>query len=485
MTKPHRGGKAPARRGRWLVALLGVVAVFLGCAASSASAHGLLTGFADNVYLSPDPGTRAAWLDRTQQETAGIVRLNVSWRTIATAKPGHPQSASDPAYDFSGLDAAVIDASSRGFRVMFTVYDAPKWAEGKHRADYAPAGTWKPNANAFGRFAHALASRYSGKFVDSSGTTLPSVRYYEAWNEPNLYLYLNPAWNSKKKPYSPTLYRRLLNAFYGGVKSAQHGAFVLGGATEPVGGDPGDYLGMRPLVFLRKMFCAKARRCTKPKLDALSAHPITNPGLGLNGGPRIHAAVPDDIFIADFHKLRTLLHRAVRAHHVGGSRHPQLWATEFWWVTQSPRQPYVIPRKVQARWIEVALYLLWKQGAQVAINFNIQDKPAFGSGVFTQKGKPKPSAETFRFPFVVTREHKQRAGVWTRPPASGRLEVQRRNKRGKWRTVKTLHVKRSAIVRTKVHIPKSAALRGKLGHSASLGSSASATAAAVKQLDQR
>jgi hypothetical protein len=82
------------------------------------------------------------------------------------------------AYDFCGLDAAVKDAAARNLQVMFVVFRAPDWAEGKDRpsGDAVPPGTWKPNPRAFGRFAQALGKRYTGHY-----NGLPRVHYFEVW----------------------------------------------------------------------------------------------------------------------------------------------------------------------------------------------------------------------------------------------------------------------------------------------------------------
>ena len=65
---------------------------------------------------------------------------------------------------------------------------------------------------------------------------------------------------------------------------------------------------MRPLTFLRKVLCLneklKATRCpSKPHLDALSHHPINflNP-------PHYQAINPNDVEVADFHKVARVLH---------------------------------------------------------------------------------------------------------------------------------------------------------------------------------
>jgi hypothetical protein len=468
----------PNRNRRRVPVLLAVLGFTLSCGASVASAHGLMTGFADDVYLSPKASARAHWLGRSRQENAGILRINASWRAITKSKPTHPRSPGDPAYDFGSLDAGLINARSRGFRVLLTVYDAPSWAEGKNRPGSVAPGTWKPSPKAFGDFAHAIAARYSGHYVTGSATKLPRVSYFEAWNEPNLADYLTPQWRGHKA-VGPKLYRGLLNAFYRGVKSGQHGAKVVGGATAPVGDPPGGNH-MRPITFLDNLFCLKkhCKHFNKPKLDVLSAHPITSPGV--KAGPRAHAAIPTDTFVADFHRVRKVLHSAEKRHHIAGGKHHGLWATEFWWITNPPNKHYGVSWSKQAKWINVALYLLWKQGAQVAINFKIKDVHAFGSGVYSTNGKAKPSARAFRFPFVVSGS-KHSSSVWGKAPRSGRLAIQRKHK-GHWKTMKSFKVKRGKVFRAHVGASRSAKLRGKIGQSKSLSSSAERVAAEAKRM---
>src|SRR2546423_1703503 len=93
---------------------------------------------------------------------------------------------------------------------------------GIHSGDLASAaardGSCSRDAGAVGSFGKALARRYGGGFSDPQqpGAALSRVRYYQAWNEPNLNTYLSPQW-SNGHAESPDDYRALLNAFYGAV----------------------------------------------------------------------------------------------------------------------------------------------------------------------------------------------------------------------------------------------------------------------------
>ena len=447
-------------------------AVSLAAGPPPAEARGLTTGFSeDNMFLSPDASTRAYWFGRAAADKAQIARVNIYWRkAVGSSPPANPTNPADPDYDFSRLDGAVRDATARHMQVLITVFGAPTWAEGKNRPSSAPLGTWKPDPHALGQFAQALAKRYSGSFQG-----LPRVSLFEVWNEPNLSVNLTPQWVGKK-PTSPDLYRSLLNAFYRGVKSVAPADTVIGGATAPFG-DPRSHPRdpklprMRPLAFLRQMFCLnrklKPGGChAKTHLDVLSHHPInfTNP-------PTYRAINHDDIELADFHKLVPLIHAAERTGHVRPRGHHPLWATELSWYTKPPSS-FGIPPAKQARWLEQGFYLLWKQGASVAVNFLLRDEPHTGlfsasTGVFFYNGQKKPSYKSFRFPFVTHRISKSRVQAWGKTPASGKLKIQKQQG-NKWHTVKRLKVHGGKVFKEKLRVRGKAKLRGQVGNTTSL-----------------
>jgi hypothetical protein len=450
--------------------VLAIVAVALAASllapAGASAARPLKVGFADPLFASSSSSTRAKWLHRAAQARAGIVRINLTWRSVVRSRPAHPANPADPSYDFSSVDAAVKGASARGLKALITAYDAPRWAEGSHRRHSAPAGSWKPSPGKFRQFGHALARRYSGHFHG-----LPRVRYLQAWNEPNLNTYLTPQWKHKK-PKAPGLYRRLLNGFYVGVKSAVRGDKVITAGTAPFGDRPGGDR-TRPLTFWRKVFCLnghlKPRRCkSKPHLDALAHHPI-NP----SGGPTRSAINPDDATVADFKHVGRILHAAERSHHVRpGGRHQQLWATEFWWESKPPDRFFGYPLHTQARWIEDALYLLWKQGASVAVLLQLRDSPggdgsALQTGVFFANGKQKPSFQAVRFPFVVERRSRRRVRVWGKAPAGGKLHIQRK-RHGHWRTIGKLSARGGRVFVKTIRLRGHATLRARVGHQKSI-----------------
>jgi hypothetical protein len=382
-----------AGRGARAGAAAATAALALVALAATAWAKPLQTGFADPLFSSGDPGTRATWLDRARKARAKVIRIDVSWRSVAPA--AEPSDPTDPAaYDWGTIPAAVEDADARGLKVLLTVSSAPDWAEAPGRPPSVPPGTWRPDASKFGQFGRALAAQFAG-----------DVRHYQAWNEPNLWTFLNPQYEGKTL-VAPDIYRRMLNAFYEGVHAVQRNAVVVSAGTAPYGEPPGGQR-TRPLRFLREVLCLKNRRKLKPvkcsdkaKLDALAHHPINT-----SGGPRRSAAHPDDASTPDVRHVVRTLRKAEKRHRVSPRGHRQVWLTEFWWESKPPDPCTGIPLRRHARWIGQALRSFKKQGARVAINFQIRDAPfeqsqcgraSFQSGVFFVDGGRKPAFRSFR-----------------------------------------------------------------------------------------
>src|SRR5450755_466250 len=156
------------------------------------------TGFVDDpAFEYSSDAVRSLWLGRAEQLGSTAVRIGVVWAVVApyTVPPGFRASnPGDPNYHWTAVDAAVRTATADGQKVILMPFQAPKWAEAPGRPSYVIAGAWNPSPRAFGAFAHALARRYSGDYPDPlhRGQMLPRVRDFQAWNEPNLPMYLMP-----------------------------------------------------------------------------------------------------------------------------------------------------------------------------------------------------------------------------------------------------------------------------------------------------
>ena len=244
----------------------------------------------------------------------------------------------------------------------------------------------------------------------------------------------------------------MLNAAYSAVKAVAPRLLVVTAGTAPYGDPPGGNR-VRPVEFWRQALCTSAGKKNRKKrkkrkgsakrsafkaqgcagramFDVLAHHPINT-----TGGPAAsRRATPNDASSPDLDRVARVLRAAERAGTVLPGRHP-VWATEMWWDSNPPNSAGAPPGR-QARWIEEALYLAWKDGASVVINLLIRDSPsgphnALGgadSGIFFASGQPKPSYTAFRFPFVTDRIDKRTLRAWGKAPAGGKLVIQRKRR---------------------------------------------------------
>jgi hypothetical protein len=440
-------------------------------AGAAASPGTFRTGFGDPLFTLTNGPAREAALSDAVATGASVARINVNWRSIAPVALPLGFQAEDPGavgYRWNVLDAAIGAADAHGLEPLLMVSDAPRWAEGPNRPSSVAAGSWEPDPAAFEAFAKALATRYSGSYVDpSSSTAMPAAHLFEAWNEPNLSDYLTPQWEGTK-PVSADIYRNLLNAFYAGVKSAQPKATVIGGSLAPFG-DPAGGQRVPPVLFTRELFCLRGGRlttlpCPRPAhLDIFSHHPIAV------GSPTESASSEFDATTPDLGRLTKILQRAESTRRVLPRGHKELWVTEFWYDSNPP-DPAGIPLATQARWYEQDLYSFWKQGASLAIALQVIDAPpgksyseTFQSGVYFLDGSPKPSQRAMAFPFVAHRESPFQVGVWGIAPHHGNVRIQAlRN--GGWKTLATVKAKGPGRpFTTSVKLLRFANLRARLG----------------------
>ncbi len=407
--------------------------------------------------------------------------MNVYWSDVAPRRRPANFRASDPSspgYDWAPVDAAVRDLENRGLAALLNVTFAPTWAEGPGKPRGAQAGTWRPDADQFGAFATAAARRYSGSFPDPvrPGQALPRVRYWQAWNEPNLAYYLSPQWTRSGHSWSaasPVIFRRLLNAFYRAVKSVSSSNFVVTAGTAPYGDPPGGQR-MQPVTFDRNLFCLRggaklmAFHCADPPhLDALSHHPY---GVG---GPLWHALDADDVAVPDIYKLARVLRAAERVGHALPRGPKRLWVTEISWDS-SPPDPHGVPIATHARWLEQALYVLWSQGVDTVLWLQLVDAPpvpnfasSYQAGLYFRGGAAKPAAQAFRFPFITRRLDRERVQAWGRAPARGTVLIEIRHG-PRWVVARRLSVASRQVFTTTLQSIGKAVFRAKLDQQTSL-----------------
>ena len=137
---------------------------------------------------------------------ADTLRVELKWNEVAPL----PTARTKPAFDatnpaaypgFAPYDDLLLRARSLGMRVIVTITgDAPRWATAGGRGRSFATANWKVSAGEYGRFATAVARRYSGRFGG-----LPAVHYFTIWNEPNHRNFLKPT------SHAPAVYRKLVD----------------------------------------------------------------------------------------------------------------------------------------------------------------------------------------------------------------------------------------------------------------------------------
>ena len=183
---------------------------------------------------------------------ADTLRVELKWNEVAPL----PTARTKPAFDatnpaaypgFAPYDDLLLRARSLGMRVIVTITgDAPRWATAGGRGRSFATANWKVSAGEYGRFATAVARRYSGRFGG-----LPPVHYFTIWNEPNHRNFLKPT------SQAPAVYRKLVDTALPLIRrNGPSGVRIFVGELAPVGRAP---VAMGPKEFFRKWLCLNRR----------------------------------------------------------------------------------------------------------------------------------------------------------------------------------------------------------------------------------
>jgi hypothetical protein len=378
-------------------------------------------------------------------------------------KRWNPENPADRHYDWGHLDGLVRDVVRRGLQPLITVLDAPRWAQGP--PSVKSPGSRQPNPPYLAEFATAIATRYGGGFKG-----LPRVRWWQAWNEPNLSVYLLPQLEGGK-PVSPNWYRRMLNAFAAAVHSVHSDNLVVSAglapfrdSTQPVLQYDKDW---GPLSFMRALLCLspslKPTCNDKTTFDVWATHPYTS------GDPLHHAVLPNDVSLGDLPKMRRVLNAAIRARHITSRHAVQFWVTEFSWDSNPP-DPCSPPFSLLTRWVPEALYRMWANGISLVVWLQLEDRlGVYQSGLYFRandfvKAKAKPTLEGFRFPFVALRRGSG-VYVWARTPTSkaARLVIERQPRAGRpWHRVAVVNAGTYGIAQEVLRTPRVGRYRARM-----------------------
>lgn len=381
-------------RSRAALAAAALCAVALLAVPSASASRYLQRGIFDDAqihYGNPDQVFPVLKQLKTQ-----LIRINLVWggpNGVARRRPARPADPADPAYDWSSYDRTVNYAQQYGMRVVFSIIGTPPWANAAAGLNVVPR-----NPLDLQRFAAAAATRYSGTYKAPDGRTLPAVRHWLAWNEPNNPIFLRPQFRivrGKTVMQAAIDYAKICNAVVKGVRTTSIGAMkVACGVTGPRGNNNprSPRPSTSPLAFLRAMYRAGATG-----FDAYAHHPYygkrqetpsTPPPQGTRGQPATAVTLGN---------INVLVKELTRLY--GNKR---LWITEYGYQTNPPDRLFGVTFAQQSRYLTQA-YGIAKRHPRIDMFlwFLLRDEKRLAgngweSGLLTAAGAKKPSFVAFQ-----------------------------------------------------------------------------------------
>ena len=373
--------------------MLALAAATLLVVPSASASRFLQHGIFDDTQLNygnPDQVFPLLKELRTQ-----VVRVNLVWggpNGVATRRPVNPMNPNDPAYDWSVYDRTVSYATANGMKVVFSILGTPPWANSARGVNVVPR-----NILDLERFATAAARRYSGTFKAPDGRTLPAVRQWLAWNEPNNPAFLRPQYRKVAGTaviQSAIDYAKICNAVVKGVRKTTVGSSkVACGVTGPRGNNNPNSSrpAVAPVAFLRAM-----KKAGATGFDAYAHHPYY-------GAPRetpstppppgIHGNAPTAVTLGNINVLVKELTRLY-----GNKR---IWITEYGYQTNPPDTIFGVSYANQARYLTQAYGIARKHPRiDMFLWFLLRDERRGGegwqSGLLTASGARKPAFAAFQ-----------------------------------------------------------------------------------------
>jgi hypothetical protein len=370
----------------WPVALATSVVGLLAVAVPpAAAAPGLHVGVVDHALALGKPEQLGPSL-RTLG--AQVVRVNLYWGgkfRVPRTKPIDGADPADRAYDWRPYDRIVLEAEGAKAEVAFTIFGTPAWANGGRAPNRPPR-----DPERLEDFAYAAATRYSGSYERDDGTVLPRVRFWIAWNEPNIPLGLVPQWRRVGRRWvieSARAYAEICNAIYEGVHfTLLTGQKVACGVTAPRGNNAPRRKrpSVDPLAFLRAMKRAGART-----FDAYAHQPYYGSRFE---GPSTRPRGPHAITLGNIDRL---VREVTRLY--GRKR---IWITEYGYETGPPDFTFGVSWARQARYLREAFAIARRHPRiDLMLWFLVKDEyrlHGWQSGLVSGAGKRKPSFAAFR-----------------------------------------------------------------------------------------
>jgi hypothetical protein len=318
-------------------------------------------------------------LQLVRNTRAKVARFDILWSFVTTRQPVDPTNPEDPAYDWTRVDQVLIGLDQAGITPIVSTYSTPTFAVDGRNTRFPSA--YNPNApipQAFGAFMKAVATRYSGFYVDPSPgagpAKLPRVRHFEVWNEPNLknFFRFNNSSNVGK-------YKGLVKQAYKNIKAAQPNALVIAGVGGPRSSGGNGNVGAK--VWMNKLVSDKS-----VKFDAYSQH------IYPSQGPKFSSPAYDEVF-PTWNSLDEIFDALDKK-----KRGMKLYVTEAGYTTASTQFRTVkVTPATQNKYLKQLYNLPDVKSARVAavVWFNLQDNKNWPGGLLKAGGGKKPSYNSF------------------------------------------------------------------------------------------
>jgi hypothetical protein len=345
----------------------------LGLAASASPAAALPAGFWGAV---PQTTLNLEQFQRLQRGGVESIRIPIAWNAVQPTQ-GAP-------FDWSGVDAAVRNASSAGLGVLPFLNGAPKWAvpvDPRYKSPKTLPVQSGRQISGWKSFVGQAVQRYgpNGTFWAENPAVPPHpVRTWQIWNEENFeYFVARP---------SPAQYGKLVKLSSTTIKAIDPGAkVILGGMfARP---REAEFKRRPPLAYFATDFLDQMYTTTpgvKSAFQGVALHPYTSTYTRL---------LP---YIEEFRAV-------LRANHDAAKK---LWVTELGWSSQHPaagnsfakgpngqaqqlKGSFKLLRAKQSKWHVAGVYWFSVDDQKGVCNF------CDGSGLFGQGFVPKPAWYAF------------------------------------------------------------------------------------------
>ncbi len=328
------------------------------------AAHSGVNPFGVNVFLEqePDPAVRERAVRMARAAGFHWLRQEFPWEDIEIHGKGDFQDRRHEPYRsaWEKYDHIVDLAEKYDMELIVRVSNPPAWsrAQGNEVGSYAPPDNYQD----FADFVYALVSRYKGR-----------VRYYQLWNEPNIY----PEWGNYA--ISPEDYARLLCLAADAARRADPNVVIINGAMastivlDPAAEPPGNAL--NDFLFMQRLYDAGAADC----FDIVAMQ-----GYGLWSGPTDRRMNPRVLNFS-----RPLFMRDLMV--ANGDAHKPIWISEMNWNAVPDEVPdkrfgQVTPEQ-QARYLVEAYERIQKEWPWLGVaNVWYLKRP---TDQWKQEGKPE------------------------------------------------------------------------------------------------